>query len=95
MPEIVFQHPLLGRHLRTRINMLQAASATGSEVTALRVYAHGAGLEYPVQLGKFETGFLSIWRSLYNLTRQCPIDKNCLSFVVRDATAFVIQGFNQ
>ena len=93
MPQIVFKHALLCRHLCPRIQMLQAATATVAEVHTLRRNALRTFAQYRLHVGVFKTGLFAVDRRGNRFTGQRTFNENGFAVAARDATAFLVEGF--
>ena len=94
MPQVIFQDALLGRDLRRRIHVLQAASAADTEMRATWLYSAKTFVNKFADLSEGECRFAAIDRILDMLARQCAIDKQRFTFGMGDAAPLVIQCFN-
>src|SRR5688572_12122943 len=94
MPEAVFQNALLGGHLRTWIQMLQAATPARPEKPAAWLSAERARLQDPAQSGQFERGLSAVRGELDDFPGQGAFDENRLAVAVRHAAAFLVEGFD-
>lgn len=93
--EIIFEHALFCCHLGTSVHVLHAATATDAKMMAFRRYPRKRGLENLIDLGKLEARFFAIGVIGDNLSWQGAFDENDFAFSVRNAPAFLIQGFDK
>ena len=94
VPEIGFEHALLGRHLALGGKMLHAAATAHPEMRAFRLDAVGGRLDHPQHACVFIGWLLTIAGEFNFFARQGTIDENGLAFQPRDAPPFVIQRFD-
>ena len=94
VPQVVFQHPLFHRDLAGFLQVLHAAAAAHAVVRAFRCHPHETGVYDFPQGGHFVAGFFLEHGIGDFFPRQSAFDENHLAIHVRDATAFVVQGFD-
>src|SRR6059036_3593934 len=92
VPQRIFEHALLRRELRRRIEMLQAAAAAGAEMRTPRRDARWAG---GVQLGN--AGELVTWLATQHLdrgafTNQRAFDEHGLAVDTRDTASLLVES---
>ena len=99
VPQVVLQHPLLDGHLRTHMQVLHLAAATGALVQA-KVRALGAHplRRLGVDLGQralLETVFGAVYLRADHLKRQCAVNKDHFAIgFVGHTLGFEVQGFH-
>ena len=94
MPQIVFEHALLGGDLRARVEMLLATAAAQAEIRAARRGAHGCRLYDLPDLRELVAGLFNKRRVGHQLAGQRALDEDYLAVGMRDAAAFLIKRFN-
>ena len=100
MPEVVFQHALLHRHLRGRVQVLHLAAATGAgmqaEMRAAWRHALGGLLVHRRDRGRFPGILLAMAGGAHPLVRQGPVDEDHLAVgTARHALGIQIHGMHQ
>ena len=98
--EIVFQYPLLGRHLRGRVDMLHRAAAAGAEVHAPGPHPQRAFAIHFKQVRRFPFGLAAEGLEAHQFTRQRAFDEDDLAgravvvLQMADAAGFHVEGFD-
>ncbi|UGA36993.1 hypothetical protein JOS77_22870 [Chromobacterium haemolyticum] len=92
--QIVFQHPLLDRHLGGELHMLHRTAAAGAVMRTARLRAQEAFLQHLAGVGVFVGRLLAIGAVDHGFIRQRAIDEDGLAVDVGDSPAFVVQRFD-
>jgi len=94
MPEIVFQYPLLGRHLGAMIQVLHAASATHAEMGATGLGPEGGCFNDPSGFSQLIGIFAPETGVFHLFPHQGAFHKNGFAFQVGHPTGVMVQRFN-
>ncbi len=92
--EVVFQHALLGRYLRGRVDVLHGASAAGAEVRATRPHALARFHQHLGHGAQVEVAAAAAPRESHPLAGDAALDEGDLAVHVGDADALVVDRFD-
>jgi len=95
VPESIFHDPLFDRSLGAGVQVLQTATAAGTEMRALWLNPQAGWLEYLGGKGLLVTGFAVKTAVFHPFAGKGVFDENDFAVDVGDATSFVVKGFDQ
>ena len=91
VPQAVLEHPLLGRNLGRRLEMLHRATAAHPEMLAARLDPGDRTGNHIDEVREFVTGLFPEAGVLYNFSRQSTVDEDRLAIQAGNASGFMIQ----
>ena len=92
--EVILQHALLDRHLRTRMHVLHGATATHTEIHTFGLYTRSGGLEHLSHLRHIIIGLAAGDFGTHRFIRQSAGNKRDFLFMSRNTAPFHVQGLN-
>ncbi len=92
--KVIFQHPLLDRDLRARLEMLHRTTTADTKAGATRFCPERRGAEYCTRSCKFVLRFTPQDLKFNSLARQGTLDEHHLAGSACDPAALVIERFN-
>jgi hypothetical protein len=91
VPQGIFEDALLGRHLRSNVHVLQAASAAYAVVRARGHYALSRSAQQLARTSELVGGLAPVGRELDALARQSAFDEYRLALPAAYAASFLIE----